>query len=427
MYTIWILFYVSVLCCNMKLEPIRTRNPAILLVNSVGALLIGNVQVLFAFSIPIPCYLLQSRIQLASLIFMPAVLRGIQYVLLINEDYRQRCPKFKSTKFLFYCNVVFAILHTAVCEVLSRVNGVYENDCIATWSFAYAMFVIISFIVALYKLYRLIPWSYDSFFIANDLKYCSLFWAIAGIALLVTKMLSEILDKPHLGSVLGSWINFLLFEAQTFFITVVRPVHKFVFNKFGCCAKGKAIRRVAVESQIPYIKSTSQSNLEEERKQDADILKANVQTLNRQLQVMNMVLESDEATKKLHGFCNRRLCAEISLFLEKAHDYKLSWLTDTDTESFIKSISIIDDFIHANATNSINISGKLRDTVLNSVKSPKGCFSQKPAQDFFDECYKEMCKLFFANLQNGGDCEFWLICVDHLEIDALRSSHWNGF
>mmetsp|Transcript_41400 Transcript_41400/g.54431 ORF Transcript_41400/g.54431 Transcript_41400/m.54431 type:complete len:451 (+) Transcript_41400:94-1446(+) len=428
LFTIWVLFYTMFLGLNMRAEPLRTRNPVLLFVSSVGVLLNGITMILHACSTPIPCYLLNGiRRDALSLVVMPGVLRGMQYIVLIHEGYRRRFPRFKSSAFSVVCNFAFVMFHAGVGNILSHFDGAADNDCFPPKVLVtYITFVAICLIFVTIKIFRLIPWEFDEYHIAEDLKQCSIIWAVGVIIITILITVSAFLDKKTLGSILLAWMLFLL-GAGTFLITVVRPIHVFIFNnnrsrwyvndkKDRMMINRYRIRKIHVGSECGYQKTA--------RKSIVYLLRATVQSLSRQLEVIGMVLEKPEAIKKLHDFSNRRLFAEVTLFMERANNYKRLWMVDSVEESLIKSTSIVEDFIKASAHHSINISGKLRNAMLKSATDFRSGedYEAKFPRDFFDECYDEMCKLFFSNLANddANDNEFWLICIELFDIEALK-------
>mmetsp|Transcript_17193 Transcript_17193/g.22667 ORF Transcript_17193/g.22667 Transcript_17193/m.22667 type:complete len:441 (+) Transcript_17193:1837-3159(+) len=423
-YTIWIFSYCSVLFLNWNLEAIRFRNPALLVLNSVGLLLVGNVMVLSAFFIPIPCFLQHdSRMVVPSLVLMPCVLRGIQYLTFIKEKYRRRFRKLKSANYVLCFNLVFFFLHAMIVRSLSFVSGVYENGCFPTkFIFAYGFFELVCFIVVGYKIFLLIPWSYDSFHVGEDLKRCLLVWAVGISSGVVVILVFLVLNKKTLGSYILNLLHFLVAVAS-FFVVVVCPVHKFVFqaDRFYTTNRNRGQRRCETHlgrnaKVAPATPILTANELE-------DLKKIVRRTISSQLIIVEMILENKEAAKRFHDFSNRRFYSEMTLFLERAYTYKSLWATESNLDSLAEGKSIIEDFIKSTGPNSINISAKMRDVVLLNANHLNRSGQDKLPHDLFDECYEEVCKLFFDNLVTSEDVEeFWMICFEHIDIEAVRNN-----
>jgi len=418
LYTLWIFCYSLLIFMNRKTEPIRFRNPALLLLTSVSSLLVKDIMILNACFLPISCFLQRnSRMIVPSLVIMPCVLRGIQYKVLINESYRRKFPIFKSDIFSFCCNIIFFILHTAFRKSLNLQISVNRNGCgfPTKQSFIFGFIVLICLLVATYRVFLLIPWSYDSFYVGQDLKRCSLIWVVSIV-------IFALLGNQKLGSYFLNWV-YLIGVAGSFFVSVVCPINKFVFHHSGWynenerdqMQRKKYIqrRRVGATQVAP-----APQNMEKFMDELHDYVQ---QSFSMQIKVIEMILENNQATKELHEYSNRRFCNETTLFLEQAYRHKCLWMTESKKQSLLKGKYIIEDFIQPKGPNCIDVSAELRKSILEHANHWNKCnFQDKFPQDIFDKGYEEMCKLFFANLNTSEEIyTFWQICIEHLDVETL--------
>jgi len=359
---------VTLLFLRRDIQPIKARNPTLLIVMATGLLCMNAVYTLLYLNLPCKAQLYLPIIA-AGFIVAPYVIRIWCLILAFqvtktkvtlfnstsNHDYAENAISMNENtnlldnqskaaihmrqKILKYSLLILTciiIIHILVATYITNHDTFYINNCTGPQTgFALKVMLVIMLIYIIIGLFSLIPMRKvaDAFKIANELKVVTLTFVITKSLLLIffftgREDIGLLIDLPS--------IQILHFEIVTWALI------------------------------LSYRENSKKTQFEE---------------LSRSNDYSNIdrILESPKAKEYFKNFCVTEFSVENILFLEAIDNFKKY---ETDDYRLVYSEYIFHYFVMENAIYELNVYGQIRQDIINRIRN-KEC-----AVDMFDDVVK---------------------------------------
>mmetsp|Transcript_5576 Transcript_5576/g.6977 ORF Transcript_5576/g.6977 Transcript_5576/m.6977 type:complete len:453 (-) Transcript_5576:82-1440(-) len=424
--------YISVACFILivfikrrKKPLIRMRNPLVLSLSALYNVLCSAYFWQTIITGKVDCHLeFFLAYSLLSLHVFPLVARGFRHVVLTNDSYRRRFPRFKSNVYVLKWCLLFLSFNSCVIEIFFWTS--YRYKCVNSWDAVYALATLAILLAFASRISVLILADSDAFKIGRELKYCYYAWVFFGVLMIVPAICVNFIGR---GWKKVPYIILIIMNSCTFLITIVFPLlQSNKFQEIKTKLHGDQALEIGI-AQVRFEKMVSRAICRVELSENGKKLFlvpfhcSPGQGENPIL--LEDILNNKSAVKQLHDFARRHLVPELSLFLHAIHIYKMSKPAAGVTKLYEKYNKIVEDFIKDGSPYQVNISSKVKDAALAyhlNYGQFTVAFENRESLFVFDQAEKDVVNLFRENYGRKFLAELQPTSLNQVSHQSLGNS-----
>mmetsp|Transcript_33688 Transcript_33688/g.43041 ORF Transcript_33688/g.43041 Transcript_33688/m.43041 type:complete len:498 (+) Transcript_33688:137-1630(+) len=456
LYFLMGIHYIIVFWHSRNEPCIKPRNPLLVCITGLMSIFLAIV-LFYSVFVHFPCHIIVILYWgEVSLQTFPNILRGIQYIVVTEEDYREKYSKhLKTNASVVKKACFFAFFHHLILEICFFSLESY-HQCLMSWDAFYLAFICICLVGLTLFVYRKVPWNFDSFAIGAEIKMlilCYTFTGIVSFALAIAQALTGFGDDDFEGFQLWKVINiiFVIKNTSSFVICNVWPLHnntaiaryssetgrkrnnkvlpeERIINKENLPSQQSGVGKcnsiyayysssllrklkpqISNSNCIPTPQNTDGGLEKQEianwaqRQCHQEALEDKVcrQTF-RGKRNLTEIFEETSVTCDLYAFAFAHLVPESVLFLHAVFQYKHANSSPSTSERHAMFLDIITSYIKKDACFEVSVGFEMRQKILTYCNVRAfSALSDSAQTEIFDEAYNEVGFFFWRDYIGG--------------------------
>jgi len=315
---------------------IKARFPLTIIISILGNVYVSSILWINMLIGGLDCHMITLAKYTIFTSGFPTLTRSFHYFVFYNGLQTQYSFIIKEGN-LVSLNFGFYALHYSIMEVFYWNQEFYRyGNCSMSWDAVYLGFLTILILSAGLALLISIPFRYDYFMIASELKVSLFLWTFFGIAAIITEICGNFIKfyfEPHLASIFVLTMNVCLM------IVSFSPLY----------LKKHQQRASMAPAPVSILHTIPMCTIEEAR----ESLSSNKRIVHISQSELYKLFWYTNIKGALYDLCRRNFCIEIALFLDAVYEYEFSSSVTTHQENFRAFKYILRTFILKGAVHEV--------------------------------------------------------------------------